>query len=68
MEGHFVRISEIRDAGGEWQAEHQQLSWKLFDALQQAAVQTGTAGVEGFNGDGNEGCGYFQVDQRDRVR
>lgn len=41
---------------------------KLLDAFQQAAAQTGIASVEDFNGGDNEGCGYFQVNQRGGVR
>ncbi len=68
MEDHFAGTSEMHGAGGEWRVERQRLSWKLLDAFQQAAAQTGIASVEDFNGGDNEGCGYFQVNQRGGVR
>ncbi|MCY1502586.1 Alcohol dehydrogenase [acceptor] [compost metagenome] len=68
MEDHFGGDSDLHGAGGEWRVERQRLSWQLLDAFQQAAAQTGIASVEDFNGGDNEGCGYFQVNQRGGVR
>ncbi|MEX5331654.1 GMC family oxidoreductase [Pseudomonas paraeruginosa] len=68
MEDHFAGTSELHGAGGEWRVERQRLSWALLDAFQRAAAQTGIASVEDFNGGDNEGCGYFQVNQRGGVR
>ncbi|MDT4836227.1 alcohol dehydrogenase [compost metagenome] len=68
MEDHFGGASDLHGAGGEWRVERQRLSWQLLDAFQQAAAQSGIASVEDFNGGDNEGCGYFQVNQRGGVR
>ncbi|WP_044873711.1 GMC family oxidoreductase [Pseudomonas sp. LFM046] len=68
MEDHFAGASALHGAGGEWRVERQRLSWALLDSFREAAAQTGIASVEDFNGGDNEGCGYFQVNQRGGVR
>ncbi|WP_271408980.1 GMC family oxidoreductase [Pseudomonas sp. Q1-7] len=68
MEDHFAGASALHGAGGEWRVERQRLSWTLLDAFREAAAQTGIARVDDFNGGDNEGCGYFQVNQRGGVR
>ena len=68
MEDHFAGTSELHGSGGEWRVEKQRLSWAILDAFREAAAQSGIPSVEDFNGGDNEGCGYFQVNQRSGVR
>lgn len=44
------------------------MSWTLLDAFRDAAAQTGIASIADFNGGDNEGCSYFQVNQKRGVR
>ncbi|MCY1327571.1 Alcohol dehydrogenase [acceptor] [compost metagenome] len=68
MEDHFSGGNALHGAGGEWRVERQRLSWAILDAFREAAAQSGIAPVDDFNGGDNEGCGYFQVNQRGGVR
>lgn len=68
MEDHCDGASTFHGAGGEWRVERQRLHWTLLDAFRSAADQTGIEPVEDFNTGDNEGCGYFQVNQRNGVR
>jgi choline dehydrogenase len=67
-EDHFAGDSEFHGAAGEWRIERQRLSWPILDAFRHAAEQTGIASIEDFNQGDNEGCGYFQVNQKGGVR
>jgi choline dehydrogenase len=67
-ENHYAGDSDVHGAQGEWRVEQQRLSWGLLDAFRQAAAQTGIASISDFNGGDNEGCSYFQVNQRRGVR
>ncbi|SDZ55701.1 GMC family oxidoreductase [Pseudomonas sp. NFIX28] len=67
-ENHFAGDSQIHGAAGEWRVERQRLSWPILDAFRSAAEQSGIASVDDFNGGDNEGCGYFQVNQKAGVR
>ncbi|HEY9279856.1 MAG TPA: GMC oxidoreductase, partial [Eoetvoesiella sp.] len=44
------------------------LSWKILDAFRQAAAQAGIPAIDDFNRGDNEGCSYFEVNQRSGVR
>lgn len=68
VEDHHLGESEFHGAGGEWRVEKQRLSWAILDAFQQAAAQAGIAPTNDFNRGDNEGCGYFEVNQRTGVR
>jgi choline dehydrogenase len=59
---------EMHGAGGEWRVEPQRLSWEILDAFRDAAAEVGIPKVTDFNRGNNEGCGYFQVNQRRGVR
>lgn len=59
---------DLHGSGGEWRVEQQRLSWEILDAFQEAAAQAGIPKTEDFNRGNNEGCGYFQVNQRKGVR
>jgi choline dehydrogenase len=59
---------EAHGAGGEWRVEEMRLSWEILDAFRAAAAETGIPRTDDFNRGDNEGCGYFQVNQRRGVR
>ncbi len=67
-ENHFAGSSELHGGDGEWRVERQRLSWQVLEAFRRAAAQSGIASIEDFNGGDNEGCSYFQVNQRRGVR
>ena len=67
-ENHHGGSSALHGAAGEWRVERQRLSWQVLEAFRQAAEQSGIASIEDFNGGDNEGCSYFQVNQRRGVR
>ncbi|VTP88380.1 dehydrogenase [Bordetella pertussis] len=67
-EDHHGGASAFHGAGGEWRVERQRLSWKLLDAFRAAAAQAGIASIDDFNQGDNEGCDYFEVNQRRGVR
>jgi choline dehydrogenase len=67
-ENHYDGGSALHGAAGEWRVERQRLSWQVLEAFRQAAEQSGIASIEDFNGGDNEGCSYFQVNQRRGVR
>jgi choline dehydrogenase len=54
--------------GGEWRVESQRLHWDILDAFRQAAAQVGIASLDDFNRGDNEGCGYFEVNQKTGIR
>jgi choline dehydrogenase len=58
----------VHGAGGEWRVEEMRLSWEILDAFRDAAGQIGIPKTDDFNRGNNEGCGYFQVNQRRGVR
>jgi choline dehydrogenase len=58
----------MHGAGGEWRVEEQRLSWEILDAFREAAAEVGIPKTADFNRGNNEGCGYFQVNQRRGVR
>ena len=55
-------------AGGEWRVEKQRLKWDILDAFREAAAQTGIPKTDDFNHGDNEGCGYFDVNQKRGIR
>ncbi|MBI3709119.1 MAG: GMC family oxidoreductase N-terminal domain-containing protein [Proteobacteria bacterium] len=59
---------EAHGAGGEWRVEEPRLSWEILDAFRAAAAETGIPKTADFNRGNNEGCGYFQVNQKRGVR
>jgi choline dehydrogenase len=48
--------------------ERQRLSWQILDAFRDAAEQTGIRKTEDFNTGDNEGCAYFDVNQKRGIR
>jgi choline dehydrogenase len=67
-EDHHGGRSEFHGAGGEWRVEQQRLRWDILDAFREAASQTGIPKTDDFNRGDNEGCGYFEVNQRSGIR
>jgi choline dehydrogenase len=59
---------ELHSSGGEWRVEKQRLSWEILDAFRDAAAEVGIPKVIDFNRGNNEGCGYFEVNQKRGVR
>ncbi|MFQ5785075.1 MAG: GMC family oxidoreductase [Alphaproteobacteria bacterium] len=60
--------SEHHATGGEFHVEDMRLSWEILDAFRDAAAEIGIPPTDDFNTGNNEGCGYFQVNQRRGVR
>jgi choline dehydrogenase-like flavoprotein len=67
-EDHYQGGDEHHGGDGEWRVEEQRLSWDILGAFRQAAAEVGIPPTEDFNRGDNEGCGYFQVNQRKGVR
>jgi choline dehydrogenase len=67
-EDHHLGGDALHGVGGEWRVEKQRLSWEILDAFREAALQTGIPKSEDFNRGDNEGCGYFEVNQKRGVR
>ena len=72
---HFKRseryahgADEAHGADGEWRVEEIRLSWEILDAFRLACEEVGIPKTDDFNRGDNEGCGYFQVNQRKGVR
>ncbi len=68
QEDHFGGANAAHGAGGEWRVEPPRVRWDLLDAFRAAAGQTGIKPIEDFNTGNNEGCAYFQVNQKKGVR
>jgi len=67
-EDHHLGASDAHGAGGEWRVERQRLSWALLVAYREAMAQAGIPKVDDFNRGDNEGCAFFEVNQRHGVR
>jgi choline dehydrogenase len=67
-EDYVHGADEMHGAGGEWRVEEIRLSWEILDAFRAAAAEVGIPRIDDFNRGNNEGCGYFQVNQKRGVR
>ncbi|KIF80011.1 GMC family oxidoreductase [Noviherbaspirillum autotrophicum] len=67
-EDYHKGADEHHGAGGEWRVEKQRLSWEILDAFREAAAQVGIPKSDDFNRGDNEGCGYFEVNQKKGLR
>jgi len=67
-EDHHLGASDAHGAGGEWRVERQRLSWKILEAFREAMIQAGLPKLDDFNRGDNEGCAFFEVNQRRGVR
>ncbi len=63
-EDHFLGPSEFHGAGGAWRVDKPRIGWKILDAFLEAAGESGIPPTDDFNTGDNEGCGYFQVNQK----
>lgn len=64
LEDHFLGESEHHGVGGGWRIEAPRVSWRVLDAVRDAAVEMGVPAVPDFNTGNNEGVGYFHVNQK----
>jgi choline dehydrogenase len=64
LEDHFLGDSEHHATGGGWRIEAPRLSWKVLDAVADAAAEMGIRKTSDFNTGDNEGIGYFHVNQK----
>jgi choline dehydrogenase len=67
-EDYHNGADDFHGAGGEWRVERQRLKWEILDAFREAAAQTGIPKSDDFNRGDNEGCGYFDVNQKRGIR
>lgn len=67
-EDHYQGATLHHGTGGELRVEKQRLSWEILDAFRAAAAQVGIPSTDDFNRGDNEGCGYFDVNQKRGVR
>lgn len=67
-EDHYDGPSSFHGAGGEWRVEKQRLRWDILDAFSEAAAETGIPRITDFNRGDNEGCAYFEVNQKNGFR
>jgi choline dehydrogenase-like flavoprotein len=64
LEDHFLGDSEHHGSRGGWRVEAPRVSWRVLDAVRDAAVQLGVPAIDDFNCGDNEGVGYFHVNQK----
>ncbi len=64
QEDHFLGASQFHGAGGPWHVDKPRIRWDILDAFISAAEQSGIPRTPDFNTGTNEGCGYFQVNQK----
>jgi choline dehydrogenase len=67
-ENYARGADEFHGTDGEWRVEEQRLSWEILEAFRAAAAQCGVAPTDDFNRGDNEGCGYFEVNQKAGLR
>jgi len=67
-EDYYGGSGPAHGAGGEWRVEKQRLSWPILDAFRDAAAETGIPKTDDFNTGNNEGCAYFDVNQKRGIR
>jgi choline dehydrogenase-like flavoprotein len=68
QERHFGGESAAHGGSGAWPVARLRVRWDLLDAFIEAAAQCGIPPTDDFNTGNNEGCGYFQVNQKDGKR
>lgn len=64
LEDHFLGDSEHHGTGGGWRIEAQRLTWKVLEAVANAAQEMGIPRTTDFNTGDNEGVSYFHVNQK----
>jgi choline dehydrogenase-like flavoprotein len=63
-EDYYGGKSQLHGAGGEWRVEQPRMRWEILDRFIDAAEQSGIPRVNDFNRGSNEGCNYFDVNQK----
>jgi choline dehydrogenase-like flavoprotein len=63
-EDNWRGASGLHGVGGEWRVERPRVRWQVLDAFIEAAGQAGIPRSADFNTGDNEGCGYFDVNQK----
>jgi choline dehydrogenase len=64
LEDHFLGESEHHGSQGEYRVEAPRVTWRVLDAVREAAVQLGVPAIDDFNRGDNEGVSYFHVNQK----
>ncbi|OCB27859.1 choline dehydrogenase [Mycobacterium malmoense] len=64
LEDYFGGADDWHGAGGEIPVERPRVRWKILDAWQAAAAETGIFPIDEFNRGVNAGSAYFHVNQR----
>jgi choline dehydrogenase-like flavoprotein len=64
LEDHYLGESEHHGSGGEYRVEAPRVTWRVLDAVREAAVQLGVPAIDDFNCGDNEGVSYFHVNQK----
>ncbi len=64
LEDHFLGESAHHGTGGGWRIEAPRISWKVLDAVADAAGELGIRKIADFNTGDNEGASYFHVNQK----
>lgn len=55
-------------SGGELRVEDRRVNWEILDAWRDAAEECGIPKIDEFNRGDNNGCAYFQMNQKKGVR
>ncbi len=63
-EDNWRGAGAVHGRGGEWRVERPRVRWQVLDAFINAAEQAGIPRSGDFNTGDNEGCGYFDVNQK----
>lgn len=63
-EDNWRGAGPLHGAGGEWRVEQPRLRWQVLDSFIEAAESAGIPRSDDFNTGNNEGCGYFDVNQK----
>jgi choline dehydrogenase-like flavoprotein len=64
LEDHFLGESEHHGTAGGFRVEAPRVTWRVLDAVRDAAVQLGVPAIDDFNCGDNEGVSYFHVNQK----
>ncbi|GFG48566.1 alcohol dehydrogenase [Mycolicibacterium agri] len=64
LENYFGGADEWHGAGGEIRVECPRVRWKILDAWQAAAAESGITPIDEFNRGDNSGSAYFHVNQK----
>ena len=68
QEDYYGGASALHGAGGEWRVEQPRMRWEILDRFIDAAEQSGIPRVSDFNTGSNEGCNYFDINQKAGLR